>query len=142
ACQQVAARSMRIDTAQVKLEASTTGHHVFTGEQITHAFFGLFSSRRPMLRVVDRTGVVRLQRGAGRVSATTLTTLKDELTRAVEALTDYGDAGRTIPDIFILYGARLANFSGLAELEQVLALTEVELRALDVATKLVIIACP
>jgi hypothetical protein len=95
-----------------------------------------------MLRVVDRSGVVRLQRGAGRVSATTLPALKDELIHAVEALTDYGDAGRTIPDIFILYGARLANFSGLAELEQVLALTEVELRALDVATKLVIIACP
>jgi N-methylhydantoinase A/oxoprolinase/acetone carboxylase beta subunit len=142
ACRQVAARSMRIDAGQVKLEAETPGYYVFTGEQVKRAFFGLFSARHSMLRVVDRSGIVRLQRGAARVSTTTLSALKAELTRAVEALTDYGDAGRTIPDIFILYGARLANFSGLAELEQVLALSEIELRALDAATKLVIIACP
>jgi hypothetical protein len=115
---------------------------VFTGEQLARGFFGLRASRRPLLRVVDRAGVVRLQRGVARVSATTLARLKDELTRAVEALTDYGDAGRQIPDIFILYGARLANFSGLAELEQALALAEVELRSLDPATNLVIVACP
>jgi N-methylhydantoinase A len=142
ACQQVAARSMRITTEQVKLATETSSYYVFIAEQVTRAMFGLFKSRRPMLRVVDRTGVVRLRRGAARVSATTLAQLKDELTRAVETLTDYGDAGRTIPDIFILYGARLANFSGLAALAQVLALAEVELRALAPTTKLVIIACP
>ena len=141
-CQTAAARSMRLDAGAVKLAAQTASHLVFTGEQVTRTLFGLFTSRRPMLRVVDRTGVVRLQRGAAYVTSTTLAALKDELTRAVEALTDYGDAGRTIPDIFILYGARLANFSGLAELEQVQALTEVELRSLDPATRLVIVACP
>jgi N-methylhydantoinase A len=57
-------------------------------------------------------------------------------------LTDYGDAGRTIPDIFVLYGARIANFSGLAALDQVVTLSEVELRALDSSTRLLVIACP
>lgn len=141
-CQTVAARSMRLDAGDVKLAAETFGHLVFTGEQVSRSFFGLFTTRRPMLRVVDRTGVVRLQHGTAHVTSTTLAALQNELTRAVEALTDYGDAGRTIPDIFLLYGARLANFSGLAELEQVQALTEVELRSLDPTTKLVIVACP
>lgn len=141
-CQIAAARSMRLKVGELKLVGETFGHLVFTGEQVTRSFFGLVTARRPMLRVVDRTGVVRLQRGAARVMTTTLAALQDELTHAVEALTDYGDAGRTIPDIFILYGARLTNFSGLAELEQVQALTEVELRSLDPATKLIIVACP
>jgi hypothetical protein len=83
-----------------------------------------------------------LRRGAARVSATTLAQVEQELARAVEQLTDFGDAGRAIPDLFILYGARLANFSGLAALDQVAALAEIELRLLDPATKLVIIACP
>jgi N-methylhydantoinase A len=104
--------------------------------------FGLFNSRRQMLRVVDRTGVVRLQREAGRISSATLTEVKGELARAVDALTDYGDAGRAIPDIFILYAALIANFSGLAELDQVIALAEVELKSLNTATKLIVIACP
>ncbi len=141
-CREAAARSMRVSPDAVKLAAETSGQLVFTAEQRTKTFFGLFNSRREMLRVVDRTGVVRLQREAARIGATTLGKIKDELTRVVDALTDYGDAGRAIPDIFVLYGTRLANFSGLAELDQVLALAEVELKSLDTTTKLVVIACP
>jgi N-methylhydantoinase A/oxoprolinase/acetone carboxylase beta subunit len=142
ACRAAAARSMRLEPSAVTLAAETSGFYVFTGEQVTAALFGLLKTRKPLLRVTDRTGVIRLQRGATRVTTTTLVALNDELARAVEALTDYGDAGRTIPDIFLLYGARLANFAGLAELEQVQALVEVELRSLEPATKLVVIACP
>ena len=141
-CREIAARSMRIEPGAVRLAAETAGLLVFTGADETRSFFGLFSSRREMLRVLDRTGVVRLQRGRACVSVTMLAQLADELTRAVEQLTDYGDAGRTIPDVFILYGSRVANFSGLAELDQVIALAEVELRTLDPKVKLIVIACP
>ncbi|NOT58881.1 MAG: hydantoinase/oxoprolinase [Acidobacteria bacterium] len=139
-CRQAAARSMRVESAE--LAAQTSGFYVFTGEQIAPSFFGWFKLRKPLLRVTDRTGVIRLQRGRAHVTTTTLANLRDELARAVEALTDYGDAGRTIPDLFILYGARLANFAGLAELEQLQALVEVELRSLEPITPLVVIACP
>ncbi len=141
-CRESAARSMRIAAEDVKLEAESGNYFVFTGEQRRRSFFGLFNSRRRLLRAVDRTGVVRLQRGAAGVSATTVARVSEELARAVERLTDFGDAGRAIPDIFILSGARIANFSGLAELDQVIALAEVELRSLDPATRLVVIACP
>jgi N-methylhydantoinase A len=141
-CRSAAARSMRVDAGDVKLAGEVGNFLVFTAEQRASAFFGLVKSSRRMLRVVDRTSVVRLQRGAARVGATDLAHLNDELARAVEELTDYGDAGRTIPDIFVLYGARIANFSGLAALDQVVALAEVELRALDSSTRLLVIACP
>ncbi len=139
---QSAARSMRMDLPLVKLAAETANYQVFTGEQQKRSLFGLLRSSRRMLRVVDRTGVVRLQRETALVSETTLARINEELARVVDQLTDYGDAGGAIPDIFILYGARIANFSGLAGLDQVTALVEVELRLLDPATKLVVIACP
>jgi N-methylhydantoinase A/oxoprolinase/acetone carboxylase beta subunit len=138
----LAARSMRIAPDAVRLEAEAGSYLVFTGEQMTKSFLGLFQSRRRHLRVMDRSGVIRLQRGEARISQTTRAHIKEELTRAVERLTDYGDAGRTIPDIFIIYQARIANFSGLADLDQVIALAEVELRSIDPATKLAVIACP
>ncbi len=141
-CRQAAARSMRLPPDNVKLEAEAGNYLVFTGEHHSSKFFGLFKTRRPLLRIVDRTGVVRLQRGPALITATSLDKLKSEMTRSVEFLTDYGDAGRAIPDIFILYGSRIANLSGLADLDQVLALAEVELRNLDPDTRLVIIACP
>jgi N-methylhydantoinase A/oxoprolinase/acetone carboxylase beta subunit len=141
-CRASAARSMRIAPAAVKLEAEVGIYLVFSGEQRSKSFFGLLPSRRRFLRVVDRAGIVRLQRVEGRVSVTALARVKEELKRAVEQLTDYGDAGRSIPDIFILYGARIANFSGLADLEQVIALAHVELRSLDPSARLVVIASP
>lgn len=95
-----------------------------------------------LLRVVDRSGVVRLQRGHSMVAGTRLAELETYLARVVDRLTDYGDAGRTIPDIFILQGRRILNLSGLVDLAQVVALVEVELRGLDPETPLVVIASP
>jgi len=141
-CLKAAARSMRISPENVKLAAETPGHLVFTGKQQTRSFFGLFGSQQTLLRVTDRSGVVRLQRNEPGIGMTSLAGLKEKLAQIVDSLTDYGDAGRAIPDIFILYGARMANFSGLADLDQVTALAGAELQSLDPATKLVIIACP
>ncbi|MFN0087706.1 MAG: hydantoinase/oxoprolinase family protein [Blastocatellia bacterium] len=141
-CREAAARSMRIEPKKAALAAETAGHFVITGQIESRSFFGLLTSRRSLLRVVDRTGVVRLQRGESLVSETTLAHLAEELARVVDQLTDYGDAGRTIPDLFLLYGARIANFSGLVDLDQVIALAEVELRSLDPAMHIVVVACP
>jgi hypothetical protein len=137
-----AARSMRIDPSAARLEAESGNHLVFTGVLQVRSLFGLIRSRQHHLRVVDRAGVVRLQRGRALVSVTTSAQIKAELARMVEKLTDFGDAGRAIPDIFILYGARIANFSGLPDLNQVAALAEIELRSVDPEAKMIIIACP
>ncbi|MBS1812696.1 MAG: hydantoinase/oxoprolinase [Acidobacteria bacterium] len=141
-CRKIAARSMRIQAEEVTLAAEAGMWFVFIGTQKVKSFFGLFTSHREMLRVVDHSGVIRLQRNTAQIRICLLPQLNAEITDAVEQLTDFGDAGRAIPDIFVLYGARIANFSGLADLEQVLALVEVELRSLDPGTRLIVIACP
>ncbi len=141
-CREVAARSMRLELSEVHLAAEAGHWLVFTGAQKVSSLFGLFTSRRELLRAVDHSGVIRLQRGAAHVRTCHLPQLHAEITDVVEQLTDFGDAGRALPDVFVLYGARIANFSGLADLEQVLALAEVELRSLDATTKLIVIACP
>lgn len=141
-CRMIAANSMRLPESEIKLAAETGNWLVFAGSQKTSSLFGLIKSRREMLRILDSSGVIRLQRNTAHIHTCFLSQFKDKLPQAVEQLTDFGDAGRTIPDIFVLYGSRLANFSGLADLDQVLALSEVELRSLDPLTKLIVIACP
>ena len=137
-----AARSMRLPAEELVLAAETENYLVFTGTHRSKSFPARWGPPRRLLRVIDRTGVVRLQRGAARVTVTRFYDVEAELGRAAEELTDFGDAGRTIPDIFIIYGGRIANFSGLATLEQVVALAGVELRSIDPETRLVVIACP
>jgi N-methylhydantoinase A/oxoprolinase/acetone carboxylase beta subunit len=141
-CREIAARSMRLAANDVLLAAEAGNWLVFTGAQKVSSLFGLLTTRHEMMRVLDRSGVIRLQRGATQIRTCVLLQLRAEITDVVEQLTDFGDAGRAIPNLFVLYGARIANFSGLADLEQVLALAEVELRSLDPATRLIVIACP
>ncbi len=142
ACRAAAARSMRLPENLLHLEAEVGSYLVFSGLLTSQSLFGLWRRRQRMLRVVDRSGVVRLQRGAAHVTVARADGIAAAITSAVEQLTDFGDAGRTIPDLFLLYGPRLANFSGLATLEQVLALVEVELRSLDPETAIAIVASP
>lgn len=141
-CREIAARSLRLEKDAVILRAETSGLLVFTGARQIKSGFGLFVSKRQMLRVVDRSGIIRLQRGRAWISETLLPGLRDELMNAIEQLTDFGDAGRTIPALFVLYGTRIARFDGLATPQQVLAMVEVELHSLDPSTKLIVVACP
>jgi N-methylhydantoinase A len=142
ACREAAARSMHLDPGSVSLAAETPVYRVYTGRQRRHRRFWWPRQFREMLRVVHRTGVVRLQKGVASLSRCTADRLPSVLEREVDLLTDFGDAGRTIPDLLLLYGARIANFSGLSDLPQVLALVGVELRDVDPATTVVVIACP
>ena len=139
-CRKAAARSMKLDENQVELKAETSGLYIFTGEKQAKTFFGLFNSSKHLARVVEKTGVVRLQRNDARIYQTTAGEAARELEEIITNLTDFGDAGRALPDINILIGARIVNLSGLAEMEQAVALAETELENLAEDEKIVIVA--
>ncbi|MCU1290823.1 MAG: hyuA [Acidobacteria bacterium] len=141
-CRKAAARSMKLDEASVKLAGETSGLYVFSSEIITKAFFGLFSATKLAVRIVDKTGVVRLQRNHAEVHSSTVENIARELEIVITKLTDFGDAGRALPDVHVLVGARVVNLSGLAELEQAIALAQTELENLPPDEKLVIVAAP
>lgn len=137
-----AARSLKTGESSVNLTAEIAGFYVFTQEILIKTFFGLFTNKQLAVRVVDKPGVVRLQRSNSEVSVTTVENVAGELEAIINKLTDFGDAGRALPDIHLLVGALIVNLSGLAELDQVLALALAELENLPAGEKIVIIASP
>ncbi len=137
-----AARSLKIDESAITLTAETARFYVFAREIVKKTFFGLFTNQSLAVRVVDKTGVVRLQRSRAEVYPATIETTARQIESIINKLTDFGDAGRALPDIHLLVGARIVNLSGLAELEQVLALAETELETLEKGENIVIIASP
>ncbi|MDQ2747846.1 MAG: hydantoinase/oxoprolinase, partial [Acidobacteriota bacterium] len=137
-----AARSLKTDAVNIVLTTETGGFYVFTQEIATKTFFGMFTNRRIAVRVLDKTGVVRLQRSRAEIHETTVENVARELETIIGKLTDFGDAGRALPDIHLLVGARIVNLSGLAELEQVVALAQTELENLTADEQIVIIASP
>ena len=135
-----AARSMQRAPADVTLVATTGQLDVFTCAARVGAWWQPWRREAGQLRVVDRSGVVRLQRQDAVVRRCTVNDLEGELRALVTSLVDFGDAGRTIPDVYVLVGSRLVNLSGLADEGQMLGLAGVEVRAHAPDQPVVIIA--
>ena len=126
-CKMVAARSMQTDISNVKCVGETVSFYVWAYEKEVKTFFNLYRNKQKMIRITDKTGVIRLQRHDAHVTTTTILNVLTELETIILNLTDFGDAGRSLPDIHILAGSRIVNLSGLADLEQALALAKTEL---------------
>jgi N-methylhydantoinase A/oxoprolinase/acetone carboxylase beta subunit len=141
ACKNSAARSMQIEPENVKLAGETSALYVFSAEKETKTFFGLFKQTQQLVRVTDKTGVVLLQRQNAEVIETKVSETVQNLEEIINKLTDFGDAGRSLPDIHLLFGARIVNLSGLAEMEQAIALAKTELENLPETERVVIVAC-
>jgi hypothetical protein len=62
------------------------------------------------------------------------------LAAALDDATAYGDVGRALPDVSLVYGSRVADLGTLADAAQVLALAREELRGLDTDAAVAILA--
>ncbi|MBD5634269.1 MAG: hypothetical protein IAI49_07295 [Candidatus Eremiobacteraeota bacterium] len=81
--------------------------------------------------VVDARGIVRVAARRAALHATTALRCEAALALALETATSYGDVGRALPDVYLVYGSRVADLGTLAEASQVVALAAEELRGLD-----------
>ncbi len=139
-CKTAAARSLQIDISNVNLVGETANSYVFSTKTTISTLWGLFKTEKTAVRVTDKTGVIRLQRSDAEIYNTTISNVLTELETIILNLTDFGDAGRSLPDILILVGTRIINLSGLADLEQALALAKTELENRDFTEGVVIVA--
>jgi hypothetical protein len=139
-CRRAAAHSMHVSPAQVTLLAETDGSRVFAAARESPGVFGFFKTKTQMVRVTDRTGSIRLQRSSAGVFPSSVANISRDLERIIFRLSEFGDAGKMMPDLSVLVGARIVNLSGLADAEQVVALANAELESVPPNEKLVLIA--
>jgi N-methylhydantoinase A len=74
------------------------------------------------LRVLDERGVARLALRDATLVRTTAGALAETLREAIEGATSFGDVGRALPDLYVVHGGRIADFNGLASVDQAVAL--------------------
>jgi N-methylhydantoinase A len=108
----VAARSMRAQPESLERRALTSA-------------LTAYSAARD-LRVMDERATIRLSLRDARVTQTRCGDLQPVLRDAIEAATSFGDVGRALPDLYLLHGGRIADFSGLAGADQAVALANEE----------------
>ena len=136
-----AAALLRSDSSEIRAVAETDSLTVY---ERTRTVSGRARRRRMIrdLRVLDRNGVGRLALRDALVRQSSGRDALEDLGAAVEEATAFGDVGRALPDIYVLHGARIADFSGLASAEQAAALAEEELAGRAPDARVVILTAP
>ena len=94
------------------------------------------------LRVVDERAVVRAALQNARIKHTSVAAVETDLRAAMEEATAFGDVGRSLPETLVLHGARIADLSGLAGIDQALALAREELRGRAARDAVAILTVP
>jgi N-methylhydantoinase A len=94
------------------------------------------------VRVVDERGVIRLSLRDSQIAQTRCGELESHLRDAIEEATTFGDVGRALPDLYLAHGARIADFSGLANADQAIALAKEEVAGRDADDPVAILAVP
>jgi N-methylhydantoinase A/oxoprolinase/acetone carboxylase beta subunit len=89
--------------------------------------------------VVDERGVVRAIVAGASIERATVEGSDAALVDAYERGTRYGDVGRALPDVRLVYGSRILDLSGVSEPDQARALARDELAGLAPQTPLALL---
>jgi N-methylhydantoinase A/oxoprolinase/acetone carboxylase beta subunit len=123
----IVAQSLRVEPEIINYLAGTQYLGVYAAPVIQKRIFGFYKQKSLPIRVLDKEGVIRLQMSNGAAVQTTKGNLDRSLQKFLEEHTRYGDAGRTLPDTFVLYGSRILDLTGLLEVPQIISLANAEL---------------
>ncbi|MBR6343222.1 MAG: hydantoinase/oxoprolinase family protein [Selenomonadaceae bacterium] len=136
----IAAQSMDIPMADVKEAATAGAWHIFDGRCRKKLLGFIPTGEKHLVRVLNRNGVVRLQREGLGAIVTTKAEWKAELAALLEDTVEYGTVGGELPGLFAYYGEKQMDLSGLTTREQVIDLMEMEVELLPEDEKIIVLA--
>ena len=114
---QIAAASVGVPESDVELEASNGQVFVVTCTQ----------GSRKQLRVIDKKGFIKIQRTDGDCLLTTMEYVAEDLKKIWDASSNFSSEVRINPDVYVIAGSRVIDYSGIPEYAQVAGLIEAEL---------------
>ncbi len=124
-----AAESFKCDAAEVQKAAETSLLSVYGHTTVRKQLFGLVKKSVEQYRVLDSSGIVKLQSNRGAVLQCTAKDLY-MVHSFIEQEAEYNDVGMVLPEVFILHGNRIADFSTILNYEQLKSLIGIELEGL------------
>ena len=83
--------------------------------------------------------MIRLQKRDGKIHTCNGGNWESVLIRSMEEMTEYNDGGKTLPNIYMIFGKRIIDLSGLADEEHVKSLAGIELASVREDDTLIIL---
>jgi len=136
----IAEETMKADQCgDVSIAMKTDDFYVVSGSVVRKKLFGLVNSRRTPMRIVNSEGVVRIQCQDGRALTTDPQSCMSDVDHCLGKLIQYSDGGEKLPQMYVMIGARLLDFSKLASKEQMEALLQLELAGVNPDEKIMVV---
>ncbi|WP_174919244.1 hydantoinase/oxoprolinase family protein [Jeotgalibaca ciconiae] len=102
--------------------------------------FSYNKGEQNQLRIIDNQGFLKIQRGHGGGQKVTFSELDKAIVNLWNTYTNYGSEIRINPDIYLIDGMRILDYSGIPEVEQVVGLIQAELVDFDPDQELYVVA--
>ena len=134
-----AAAAMAVPEVHVQEIAATGKWHAFEGVQ-KKAGFLFFKKKKHVLCILDRDGVVCLQREEPAALFVAKHELSEELTALIDANTEYGTVGGQLPKLYVYFGEKQLDLSGLISREQIDAVLHMELDGIAAEQMIFVVA--
>ncbi|MCI1890560.1 MAG: hydantoinase/oxoprolinase family protein [Schleiferilactobacillus perolens] len=128
----IAAADMRIEPAQAELVSKTDYFYIYgaphTGDDPAQP-----------VRIVDKKGFIKVQRGRAMCEKTTAANYLDTLARLWDEMAVYQAENIAHPDFYLCLGARVMDFSA-TDFEQLQLLTDLEVASLEPTDEVIVVA--
>ena len=121
---ELAAKDMRSTAANVELVAQTGNFFVYQTD----------------VRILDKKGFIKVQRTDAKAKTAKVASYRNAVSTLWEEMAVYTADAILRPDYYICAGARVMDFSGTGELDQVLMLMEIEMQILDPNDEVIVVA--
>lgn len=133
------AENRNVPLGELFTAASNGMMYAMQYKSVKKKFFGLIKKVTKPTSLVDEEGIIRLQKRDGRVYVCDGTNWENTLLKVTDSMTEYNDGGRTLPNVYLIFGKRIIDLSGLLDEEQMTSLARVELAAVREDDTLIIL---
>ncbi|MBP1046041.1 hydantoinase/oxoprolinase family protein [Enterococcus sp. BWM-S5] len=89
--------------------------------------FGTMKNEQQELRIIDKKGFIKIQRGDGEAVKTTVGGIRNIVDKYWEDLAVYKSDIKLAPDIYLCIGAKVVDYTGMLELSQLHMVMDTEL---------------
>lgn len=125
-----AAEAFKSTENEIRAVQKTNGLTVFEHCREKKKLFGLLSSKKFDYRILDDFGVVKLQVNDGYTMQTSAGSAQAGIAAFIEDKAIYNDVGMVLPEVFLLYKSRIADYSSILDFDQLKGLIRIELQGL------------
>ncbi len=127
---ELAAKSMGIGMDKAELVVKNNVFYVFSGEKENGA---------KQIRIVDKKGFIKVQRGDGGALGCTVADAPQQIEKMWEEFAVFKSDIRLQPDIYICIGGKVLDYAGMRDLEQLLMVVDTELGLMESQEEIIIV---